>query len=96
MKLPPVSSTVESRFFELPRETEIRSKNREFEKSRLASTENKSKGNEFRFEKSEGSKNRGLEKSRFHCITYSYTIFDIFCIYSTISRHMIPQNTICQ
>ena len=43
-------STVESRFFKPPRETEIGSKNREFEKSKVVLTEIKSKGNEFWFE----------------------------------------------
>ena len=62
-------TTVESRFFEFPREKKTGSRNRKFEKSGVreiegASTEIKSKGNGVWFELSGGSRNRGRSKNR--------------------------------
>ena len=71
---------MEFRVFEPPRETEIRLKNRKFDTSKVALTENECKGKEFGLEQSQGSKTPRLEKSRFHCNSNTLLLVKSFWI----------------
>ena len=64
--------TVESHFFELPRETIIGSRNREVREIRGKIRQSMSKRNENWFKKLGSLTNRGFEESGIHCILQSY------------------------